>query len=94
MVSEPEASIVHEAPFKAGDRVGSRELATWQYVGLSGKPGKDRHAVRRFTKGGWSLEVYAHADHSRSTRVISIRTLEEDATYWRETRQRLMRHRE
>ena len=85
---------MQQAPFKAGDRVRSEELATWQYVGLRGRPGKDKTAVRRFTKGQWSLEVYAHLDHRRSTRVVSIRTLEEDATFWRETRQRLMRHRE
>ena len=49
-----------KAPFEIGDRVGQNELASWNYTGLSGKPGKDKHAVRRFKKGMWVLEVQAH----------------------------------
>ena len=48
-----------EAPFKTGERVHPDQLRTWEYVGLSGKPGRDKHSVRRFKKGDWTLEVHA-----------------------------------
>ena len=82
-----------KAPFQVGDLVRSNELATWNYTGLAGKPGVDKDAVRRFTKGSWVLEVGAHRNTSRTSRVVSIRTSDEDEAYWKETRQRLMRHR-
>ena len=37
-----------EAPFEIGERVHPDQLRTWEYVGLSGKPGRDKHSVRRF----------------------------------------------
>jgi len=84
---------MNQAPFKVGERIQTEDLSTWHYAGLSGRPGRDKHAVRRFIKGEWSLEVLAHIDPRRSTRVVSIRTREEDAAHWKETRQRLMRNR-
>jgi hypothetical protein len=81
-----------EAPFEVGDRLRPDQLWTWEYVGLSGKPGRDKHSVRRFKKGEWILEVRAHKDPSSVSRVVSIRTLAEDGEYWAETRKRLMRH--
>jgi hypothetical protein len=83
---------VKRAPFEVGERVHASDLGAWTYTGLSGKPGKDKHAVRRFKKGIWVLEVYAHEDPSRASRVASIRTAAEDALHWQETRQRLVRH--
>jgi hypothetical protein len=83
-----------EAPFKIGERVHPDQLRTWEYVGLSGKPGLDRHSVRRFKKGDWTLEVRAFKDPRALSRVISIRTLDEDAELWAETRTRLMRHKQ
>lgn len=84
---------MHEAPFKVGQRIRPEDLATWQYAGLSGIPGRDKHAVRRFTKGDWSMEVRALINRSKLTSVVSIRTSEQDAMYWQETRERLMRNR-
>jgi hypothetical protein len=37
-------------PFDVGDRVLPEELVGWTFTGLSGKPGKDSNAVRRFTE--------------------------------------------
>ena len=82
-----------EAPFSVGERVNREQLRTWEYVGLSGKPGIDKHSVRRFKKGDWTLEVRAHKDPLSPTRVVSIRTLAEDDQIWSETRTRLMRFR-
>jgi hypothetical protein len=81
-----------EAPFKTGERVHPDQLRTWEYVGLSGKPGHDKRSVRRFKKGDWRLEVHAHKDPRALSRVVSIRTLAEDDEHWTETRMRLMRH--
>lgn len=81
-----------EAPFEIGDRVHPDQLRTWEYVGLSGKPGRDKHSVRRFRKGEWTLEVHARRDPQSSSRVVSIRTLAQDTQHWAETRARLMRH--
>ena len=81
-----------EAPFAIGERVHPDQLQTWEYVGLSGKPGRDKHSVRRFKRGDWILEVQAHKNPNPSSRVASIRTLAEDDQYWAETRTRLMRH--
>jgi len=75
-------------PFEIGERVDPGQLASWVYTGLSGKPGKDKNAVRRFKKGIWVLEVRAHEHSTRTSRVVSIRNSEEDETYWRETRQK------
>ena len=85
-------TIEVEAPFRIGERVEPDQLQTWEYVGLSGKPGLDEHSVRRFRKGDWTLEVRAHKDPHSPTRVVSIRTRAEDGEYWAETRTRLMRH--
>jgi hypothetical protein len=82
-----------EAPFSVGDRVSRDQLRAWEYVGLSGKPGIDKHPVRRFKKGHWTLEVHAHKNPLSPSRVVSIRTLAEDDQLWAETRTRLMRHR-
>ena len=81
-----------EAPFKVGQRVHPEELLHWDYTGLSGKPGRDKNAVRSFRKGDWVMELYAHSNPGASTRVVSIRTLAEDTRHWTETRARLMRH--
>lgn len=81
-----------EAPFRIGDRVTRDQLRTWEYVGLSGKPGRDKHSMRRFKKGDWTLEVGAQKNPRSPTRVVSIRTLAEDEEHWAETRARLMRH--
>jgi len=81
-----------EAPFKIGERVHPDQFRTWEYVGLSGKPGRDKHSVRRFKKGDWILEVQAQKNTSSSSRVVSIRTLAEDDQYWAEARTRLKRH--
>ena len=82
-----------KAPFEIGDRVGQNELTSWNYTGLSGKPGKDKHAVRRFKKGMWVLEVQAHVRPDRPTRVVSIRTSDADEQFWSETRDRVARNR-
>lgn len=82
------------APFEVGERVNANQLISWSYAGLSGKPGKDLNAVRRFKKGAWILEVFAHEKATRESRVVSIRTSDEDASHWLETRERRMRHRD
>lgn len=79
-------------PFQVGEEIQPKQLSAWAYTGLSGIPGKDKNAVRRFKKGGWVLEVRAHQNRARVTRVVSIRTTTEDDTHWAQTRQRLMRH--
>jgi len=79
-------------PFQIGERVHQTQLLSWVFTGLSGKPGKDENAVRRFKKGSWVLELRAHEKPARASRVVSIRTSDEDEIHWRETRQRLMRH--
>ena len=84
---------MNDAPFEVGQRVAPSQLLTWTYAGLTGKPGRDKHAVRRFTKGHWTLEMQAHENRRANARVVSIRTLEEDANHWQETRDRLMRNR-
>ncbi len=84
---------MNDAPFKVGDRVHPDSLVTWTYTGLSGKPGKDKRAVRRYRKGIWILEVFAQVDPARWSRVASICTSEQDESRWRETRERLMKHR-
>jgi hypothetical protein len=81
-----------EAPFKIGERIHPDQLIAWEYVGLTGKPGQDKHAVRSFKKGDWRLEVRAHRSPRAMSRVVSIRTLAEDDKHWTETRMRLMRH--
>ena len=82
-----------EPPFQVGERVHPSQLISWAYAGLSGKPGIDKNAVRRFKKGTWVLEVLAHERSVRASRVVSIRNSDEDEIYWRETRERLMKHR-
>jgi hypothetical protein len=83
-----------QVPFRVGERVHPDQLAAWTYTGLCGKPGKDKDAVRRFRKGLWVLEVQALENPGRATRVVSIRSADEDNHHWRETRQRLMRNRD
>lgn len=83
---------MREAPFKVGEKLRPDQLLSWQYAGLTGKPGVDKHAVRRFTKGEWTMEVCALQARNTPTRVVSIRTLGDDVIHWQETRQRLMRH--
>jgi hypothetical protein len=80
-----------EAPFMIGERVHPDQLRTWEYVGLSGKPGRDKDSVRRFKKGDWALEMRAHKNPRSLSRVVSIRTLAEDHEYWTESRTRLMK---
>ncbi len=80
------------APFTIGERVRPSQITTWEYLGLSGTPGLDKQSVRRFKKGEWILELYAHESPRATTRVVSIRTLAEDDQHWSETRARLMRH--
>ena len=81
-----------KAPYEVGDRIDQNELIGWVYTGLSGRPGKDKHAVRRFKRGMWVLEVHAHTRPDRSSRVVSIRSSDEDEHFWSETRDRLMKH--
>ena len=81
-----------KAPFEIGDRVNPDQLRNWEYLGLSGKPGRDRHSVRRFRKGDWTLEMRAYKDPRSPSRVVSIRTLAEDDEHWSEARSRLMKH--
>ena len=76
------------SPFQVGDRVDPAALATWSYVGLSGRPDEDPAAVRRYTKGQWLLEVRALSDRNRPSRVMSIRTSAEDALWWKGRRDR------
>lgn len=78
--------------FKVGERVDPKDLISWSYTGLSGKPGKDKSAVRRFRKGMWILEMQAHINPAQPSRVVSLRTTEEDQSHWQETRQRLKRN--
>lgn len=75
-------------PFEIGDRVEPSQLVSWVYTGLSGKPGKDKNAVRRYKKGIWVLEVRAHEHSTRTSRVVSIRNSDDDETFWRESRQK------
>ena len=82
-----------KAPYEVGDRVAPSQLTSWDYTGLSGKPGVDKTAVRRFKKGMWVLEIQAHANRRRSSRVVSIRSTDADERFWSETRDRLMRQR-
>lgn len=81
-----------EAPFEVGERVHPNQLISWVYTGLSGKPGRDDAPVRRFKKGSWILEMHAHEKSMSPSRVVSIRTFDEDTTHWQETRERRMRH--
>jgi hypothetical protein len=81
---------MEDAPFSIGERVNPDQLLTWSYAGLSGKPGRDERAVRRFSKGDWMMEVSAHANPRASTRVVSIRTLAEDSAYWAQKRRHLL----
>jgi hypothetical protein len=81
-----------KAPYEVGDRIEQSQLTSWVYTGLSGKPGKDENAVRRFTKGMWVLEIRAHENPQRPSRVVSIRSSDADERFWSETRDRLMRH--
>ena len=85
-------SKMTKAPFEIGDRVDQNELTSWIYTGLSGKPGRDKHAVRRFKKGMWVLEVHAHVRPDEISRVVSIRSSDADEEFWSETRDRLMRN--
>ena len=80
-----------DMPFEVGEKVTADQLVGWDYKGLSGKPGA-KGASRRFGKGHWILEVCAHVNPRARTHVMAIRTLAADATHWRETRERLMRH--
>jgi len=81
-----------KAPYEVGDRISQNDLKSWVYSGLSGKPGRDKHALRRFTKGMWVLEVQAHVRRETPSRVASIRSSDADEVFWSETRDRLMRH--
>ncbi len=81
-----------KAPYEVGDRIDQNDLMSWNYTGLSGKPGRDKHAVRCFKKGMWVLEVHAHESPRRPSRVVAIRSSDADEMFWSETRDRLMRH--
>jgi hypothetical protein len=76
------------APYEVGNRVRLQELYGWTYTGLQGKPGVDAHAVRRYVKGDWVLEIRAHEDQRRIASVVSIRTREQDAQWWAAKRSR------
>ena len=76
------------SPFSVGDKVRPKELIGWIYTGLQGIPDKERDAVRRYRKGQWVMEVRAHSDRYRFARVMSIRTIAQDAAYWSDQRQR------
>jgi len=77
-----------DAPYEVGQLMHPQELFSWTYTGLQGKPG-DADSVRRYVKGDWVLQVRAHADQRRSATIISIRTREQDAQWWRAWRSRL-----
>ena len=81
-----------DTPFRVGERIRPEELVTWNYLGLSGRPGHDRHAVRRYRKGDWVLEIRANVNVRTPAVVTSIRTSLEDDAFWKETRTRLMRN--
>ena len=81
-----------DAPFRVGERIRSDQLVTWNYLGLSGRPGHDRLAVRRYRKGDWVLEIRANLNVRAPSVVTSIRTSLEDDAFWKETRARLMRN--
>lgn len=70
-------------PFELGERVLPDDLIGWVYTGLFGKPGEP-DASRRYVKGIWVLELIAHIDRKRSTRVVTIRTQSEDKQWWAE----------
>ena len=70
-------------PFEVGDRVLPANLLGWVYTGLSGTPG-ETGASRRYTKGMWVLELNAHADRKRLTKVKAMRTQSEDTHWWTE----------
>jgi hypothetical protein len=75
-------SAAQQPPFEIGDRIRPSELHGWTYVGLSGRPDRDAHAVRRYRKGHWCLELRAYANRALLAKVVSIRTLEEDTAWW------------
>ena len=79
-----------DAPYEVGDRVSADQLASWEYKGLSGKPGGE-NACRRYAKGQWILEVHAGVNPRARTRVVAIRTIEADSKHWRDARERQMR---
>lgn len=78
-----------DTPFQIGERVRPSQLVAWAYAGLTGKPDKDPHAVRRYKKGQWVLEIRAYGDRTRPARVMSIRTSAEDDQHWKNARQRM-----
>lgn len=88
LTSRLERVTVSNAPFQVGERVRRDQLVAWTYAGLSGKPDKDKDAVRRFKKGEWVLEVRAYGDRTRPARVLSIRTTVQDDQHWKAARQR------
>ena len=81
-----------KAPYEAGDRIDKIDLISWDYTGVWGKPGVDKRAVRRFTKGTWVLEVLDYNRPDSPIWVVSIRSSDADERFWNETRDRLMRH--
>lgn len=81
-----------DAPFRIGERIRPDQLVTWSYLGLSGRPGRDKHAVRRYRKGDWVVEIRASGSFRAPSVVASIRTSAEDDQFWKETRARLMRN--
>lgn len=83
---------MNEAPFRVGERVRPDQLVTWTYTGLSGRPGLDKHAVRRYRKGEWILEIRANPKSGTVSVVTSIRTADQDDQFWKDTRHRLMRN--
>ena len=80
------------APYEVGDLIDQNALTSWVYTGLSGTPGGDKHAVRRFENGMWLLEVHAHTRPDGLSRVVSIRSSDAEGVFWSETRDRLMKH--
>ena len=81
-----------KAPYEVGDRIDQNALISWDYTGVSGKPGIDENAVQRFTKGMWVLEVHDCNRPDSPCKVVSIRSSDADELFWSETRDRLMRH--
>ncbi len=78
-------------PFAVGEQIRPNHLVAWTYTGLRGKPNKERDAVRRYRKGQWVIQIRACTDRSRLSRVMSVRTIEQDNQYWSDERQRRIR---
>ncbi len=70
-------------PFEVGERVLPADLLGWDYTGLSGTPGSSG-ASRRYTRGMWVMELIAHTNKQKPTRVVTMRTQADDKLWWAE----------